>query len=79
MENYKKTRLFLRDNHPSNFLLNQYAYLMYQKIWKDNYYFQSNKLNVHNENFDKFPNELNTPETYSHIDEFTKKVLEIKF
>ena len=79
MENYKKKRLFLRENHPPNFLLNHYAYLIYQKIWNDNKYFQSNKLNIYNENFDKLPNELNRPETYLYIDEFTCNSLGLGF
>ena len=77
-ENYKNKRLFLRENHPTDFLMNKYSYLIYKKIWNDNVYFQSNKLNIYNEKFEK-KNTLNAPETYLEIDSFTKKTLELEF
>ena len=58
--------------------MNKYSYLIYKKIWNDNVYFQSNKLNIYNEKFEK-KNTLNAPETYLEIDSFTKKTLELEF
>ena len=53
--------------------MNQYAYLIYTKLWNDIKYFQMNQLNIYNEIFDTNgkPNRLNKPDTYLHIDEFT--------
>ena len=59
--------------------MNQYAYLIYTKLWNDIKYFQMNQLNIYNEIFDKLPNELNKPETYLHIDEFTYNSLSLSF
>jgi hypothetical protein len=76
--NYMKTRLFLRENHPTNYVMNQYSYCIYKQIYIDNKYFHDNKLNKYNDKFDKEVERLNQPNTYLKIDSFTKEVLELE-
>jgi len=77
--NYKNKRLFLRENHPSNYLMNYYAYLIYKQIYNDNIYFQKYTLVNYNENFDTNAERLNAVKDYLKIDDLTKKTLELLF
>ena len=77
-KNYKNKRLMLRHNHPTNSVMNQCAYLIYNKICKNEYY-QNKQLIEYNIKFDNSREELNAPDTYEIIDEFTKKTLGLKF
>ena len=72
-ENFQKKRIFLRENHPSNYLMNKYAYLIYQKIYIDNEYLHKYPLINYNENFDTSNERLNNETTYLKIDDLTKK------
>ena len=81
-DNLQKKRLFLRINHPSNYLMNIYAYLIYKKIINDISYFKNNTLVTYNYNFDNFDNScaiLNTIETYEDIDTFTYESLKLEW
>lgn len=74
--NYRKKRLLLRENHPSNYLLNYYAYLIYENIYENNY--KNEKKNLYNEKFDIEIEKLNSNiNDYLEIDEFTKKTLNL--
>ena len=76
-KNYQSKRLFLRGNHPTNFVMNQYAYLIYKQIYTDNIFFQENELKPYNDTFDNQNETLNSSNTYLPIDDVTKKSLDI--
>uniref|UniRef100_A0A6C0E248 Glycosyltransferase 2-like domain-containing protein n=1 Tax=viral metagenome TaxID=1070528 RepID=A0A6C0E248_9ZZZZ len=78
-DNYKKTRLFLRRNHPSNYLLNFYAYSIYNKIIEEVNYYKNKPITEYNTIFDTSREMLNSKETYEHIDMITYKTLELTF
>jgi len=77
--NYKNKRLFLRENHPNNYLMNYYAYLIYKQIYNDNSYFQKYQLVNYNKKFDTDVERLNAVKDYLKIDELTKETLELLF
>lgn len=77
-ENLKKRRLFLRINHPCNYLMNKYAFLICQKIIMDNEFFKNNTLNYNN-SFDTSAENLNNIDTYENIDKFTYDTLKLEF
>ena len=76
--NYKKRRLLLRENHPTNYVMNYYAYLIYERIIHDKNYFDQTK-SLYNEKFDNSIEELNDKKTYLLIDEITKESLNIEW
>jgi glycosyltransferase involved in cell wall biosynthesis len=77
--NYTKKRLLLTVNHPTNYVMNYYAYLIYERIIQDVKYFKNQEKTLYNENFNNLPEKLNSEDTYLKIDEFTKKTLNLEF
>lgn len=77
-KNLQKRRLFLRHNHPCNYLMNRYSYLICKEVIKEDNFFKNNILN-YNDEFDNLPEKLNSIETYTEIDKFTYDVLYLQF
>ena len=78
-DNLQKRRLFLRHNHPSNYLLNKYAYLIYKNIIECIDYFKNNQIIEYNSEYDSAIERLNRHDTYELIDTFTYKTLKLEF
>ena len=77
--NYTKKRLLLTENHPTNYVMNHYAYLIYERIIKDIEYFKNQDKTVYHENFDNYSENLNSKDNCLRIDDFTKKSLNLQF
>lgn len=78
-DNLQKRRLFLRHNHPSNYLMNKYAFLIYNKITCDNEYFQKKSLTPYNNTFENSPERLNNVDTYTDIYTFVYEALRLEW
>jgi hypothetical protein len=78
-ENIKNKRLFLRENHPCNFLMNKCAFMIYKNIINNNKYFSQTNETKYNNIFDTSEEILNKSNTYLTIDDFTYNCLEYKW
>jgi hypothetical protein len=76
LSRYQKERLFLRHNHPSNALLNAYAYAIYVHVCG---LLQLHPIAPFDDGVDTRTQLLNTCDTYEPIEDITRCALNLQF